>query len=254
MKNLILIIALFFASIAFCNAQKGVEIKIKRDTTSTDTIVSCEIKEKRFKNVDTRWVMLDYGLSMYAHKGKLNLPTNYFPLEQKIWGSHNFDFHLVRQRVNLYKHKINVEYGLTFQFNKYNLSNDFVLEPNQTEVTLTESTTALKRNHFNSSYLVAPLLLDFKIGKKKSYMRFQTGGYAGFLLKGKRVTKTAEEGRVKVNDDYNLNKVRYGLTARLGYKDFTVYANYGLSSLFKTDENAGFDLNPLSIGISIIPF
>ncbi len=58
--------------------------------------------------------------------------------------------------------------------------------------------------------------------------------------------------KLKTQNVKNLEKWRYGLTAKVGYKSAELYCYYGLSKLFKKDN--GPDLYPISVGISLRPF
>jgi hypothetical protein len=52
--------------------------------------------------------------------------------------------------------------------------------------------------------------------------------------------------------DFQINNLRYGLTARLGLKYLRFFANYDLVSLFQKDR--GPELYPVSMGITLISF
>jgi hypothetical protein len=58
--------------------------------------------------------------------------------------------------------------------------------------------------------------------------------------------------KLKTQNIKNLEKWRYGITAKLGYKAAEIYCYYGLSRLFRKDK--GPDLYPISIGVSLRPF
>ena len=58
--------------------------------------------------------------------------------------------------------------------------------------------------------------------------------------------------KLKTQNIKNLEKWRYGITAKIGYKVAEVYCYYGLSRLFRKDK--GPDLYPISIGVSLRPF
>jgi hypothetical protein len=58
--------------------------------------------------------------------------------------------------------------------------------------------------------------------------------------------------RDRVVADYHVNPLRYGLTARVGYANFKIFANYNLSSLFVKDE--GPELYPFNVGICVVSF
>ena len=60
-----------------------------------------------------------------------------------------------------------------------------------------------------------------------------------------------DDDKVKSDDDFNLNMLRYGATARIGYENFNIYGTYYFTPLFKTDMGpGGIDLFPFEIGIA----
>ena len=48
--------------------------------------------------------------------------------------------------------------------------------------------------------------------------------------------------------DFNISPLRWGVTARVGYKWFGIYANYYMTSLFKP--TMGPELYPFAVGIA----
>lgn len=210
------------------------------------------------KKVKTRWLMLDYGISTYLHDGSLNMPIALEPLDQKLLGSNNWQLHLVKQRVSLTKkNRVNLTYGLTLDFDRYRFSNDFTLAPETSIVSFDANPGVdFKKSQLNTTYLNAPFLLGFRLKPKNTRKSFniKVGGYAGILLSSKTKQKISGEKKIRVKDDFNLNKVQYGLTARAGFGIMDVYVNYGLNSLFKEDVQGLYEVQPISFGISIIPF
>lgn len=210
------------------------------------------------KKVMTRWLMLDYGISTYLHEGSMNLPANLNPMEQRLLGSNHWGFHVVRQRVSLHKkNRVNLTYGLTLDFNKYKLNNDYTLLAEQDNVTFADNpATDFKKNNLSTTHLIAPFMLGFRIKPKKKSKAFnlKVGGYGGFLLASKTKQKIDGEKKIVTRDDFNLNRTRFGLRAEAGYGLMNFFVNYNLSPLFKEGEQGDFDLQPLSFGFSIIPF
>jgi hypothetical protein len=58
--------------------------------------------------------------------------------------------------------------------------------------------------------------------------------------------------RNKVRDDFNLNDYKVSATARLGYGNYTFFGEYNLTGMFKNGQ--GPFINPITIGVSILPF
>ena len=103
-------------------------------------------------------------------------------------------------------------------------------------------------------YLTAPLLLEAQFGKNKSKDRFYiSGGVLGGLRIGSttKIVHGVDGKRQKLverSKDLNINRWRWGLTARMGYKDtFDCYASYYMTPLFETDK--GPELYPIAIGL-----
>jgi hypothetical protein len=211
------------------------------------------------KKVKTRWLMLDYGISTYLYEGSLNLPASLNPMEQQLLGSSNWAFHIVKQRISLQKkNRVNLTYGLTLDFNKYKLNNDYTLLSEQNEVTLIDNPGVdFKKNNLNTTHVIAPFMLGFRIKSKKKRMRafnLKVGGYAGFLLASKTKQKIGGEKKITIRDDFNLNRTRFGLRAEAGYGLMNFYVNYNLSPMFKDGEQGNYDLQGISFGFSIVPF
>jgi hypothetical protein len=58
-----------------------------------------------------------------------------------------------------------------------------------------------------------------------------------------------DEQKLKTKDDFNINPFRYSLVGRVGFGKYTLFANYGMSELFKSGQ--GPKVYPFSDGISI---
>ena len=59
-----------------------------------------------------------------------------------------------------------------------------------------------------------------------------------------------EKGKDKTRNDFNLSQFRYGLTARIGYGGFRVFANYYPTPLF--EEGKGPELYPFTVGLILL--
>jgi opacity protein-like surface antigen len=237
-------------------AQAPDEASSDAPKSEVPTLSDEDKKTKPRKNITTRWLMLDYGISSYTQGGRLNLPAGYEPLEQKYWGSHNWTLHVVKQRVNLIDHKANLMYGIAFDFNRYNFQNDYTMQPNKSAVEFVESTADLTKNRLNATYLTVPLMLNFETNprRKSQSFHFNAGVYGGLLLTGRLRQANRDDRKITVDDDFNLNKVRYGLRGEIGFGWVNIYLNYGLNSFFDEEEKGAYDLKPINFGITLIPF
>jgi len=113
-----------------------------------------------------------------------------------------------------------------------------------------------KKSKFTATYLDIPIEIRFK---SKSEFRFAVGFKFGFLMKGQ--TKYKGDDYLENNNHRvifkkakikNMEKNRYGFTARIGYKWLNLWGYYQLSTLFVEDK--GPEMYPISVGLTIIPF
>ena len=105
------------------------------------------------------------------------------------------------------------------------------------------------------TYLTAPLLLEFQIPAGKKRIHISGGVIGGVKLWSNtkmKYTIGGEKSKEKAKGDYNLAPLRWGFTARIGYRALNFYANYYMMPLFK--ESLGPELYPFSIGLALIPF
>ena len=60
----------------------------------------------------------------------------------------------------------------------------------------------------------------------------------------------------KANDDFNISALRYGFTARIGFRSLKLFANYYPMALFEDGNGpvGGDNLYPFSVGLSLANF
>ncbi|MCB0395569.1 MAG: PorT family protein [Flavobacteriales bacterium] len=107
----------------------------------------------------------------------------------------------------------------------------------------------VKKNKFNTTYLDIPLELRFqsKANEKGKSFVVAAGFKAGYLVSS-RVKYKDEDNKYKEYNLKNLNKLRYGLTGRIGYGHMTFFGYYALSNLFS--KGNGGEIIPVSGGLA----
>ncbi len=121
-----------------------------------------------------------------------------------------------------------------------------------------------KKSKLTVAYIDVPV--EFRIKTKKQF-RIAFGFKFGFMInahvkyKGNRILAINDDGTFDTDEvdvkqkSSNVKQVeswRYGPTFRIGYKWFNVTVYYQISKVFKVDR--GPQINPISIGIAVIPF
>ncbi|MBN2775208.1 MAG: outer membrane beta-barrel protein [Prolixibacteraceae bacterium] len=106
-----------------------------------------------------------------------------------------------------------------------------------------------KKSKLNVTYLTVPLMLELKTPFHLISTRvYIAGGVIGGLHLGSHTKYKNKHDKFKDQSTFNVNQFKYDLTARIGFGDFWIFANYSMVPLFET--NKGPELYPLTIGVS----
>ena len=188
---------------------------------------------KKRKAADVDWFGLDLGWNNYLTSGKVGkVPMDMLGLDNLR--SMHVTSHFLPTRVTLFGNgAVNLKSAISLDFNNFRYKDDFILSPDANYVTPVASAEPLKKNKLVTTFVQLPLLLNFKTRpSRESSVEFSVGGYAGYLLDAKTKRMDSENKKIKDHNDYNINPMKYGLTARLDFKWFDVYVNYNLSNFF----------------------
>ena len=111
------------------------------------------------------------------------------------------------------------------------------------------------KSKLNLTYFDIPLELRFK---NKAEYRASVGFKVGFLLsdhtkyKGNNLDGTGQKVKEKSADIQNVETVRYGINALVGYKWVNLTFFYSLSKVFTAGK--GPQVYPISLGLSLRPY
>ena len=212
---------------------------------------SWKTKEGGKGKVSFRFSLLDIGLNSYLYNNSFELPKELDDLDLLYGGSTNFNWHLFRQRIQIAGKKVGIEYGTVMSWMQYKFANNFTIQEDTTDFAVMPLEGEFKKNKLRTTFLEVPVMLTITPGRRKSY--FISGGmYGGVLLGSSQKLKSEDGDKNKYQDDYNLNKFRYGVESRVGLGPISFYVQYSLTTLFK--ENRGPELYPINIGITLINY
>ncbi len=211
----------------------------------------------RRAKVKNRFIMFDFGVNGFAQKGSLNLIDDAAPLELSYGKSFMYRIGAFRQRVPLdRKGIVNLMWGANFEMDNYEFSKPITLAKNTDPLLITsDNTINYSKNRLYTSWAELPLMLHFETNPRNSTKSFRIGvGAQGGLMLGSltdQCDKTTDKKTV-VESGFNLNKVRYGAQAQIGYGPVNFVAQYNISPLFQAGK--GPDVNTFNIGFSVVPF
>lgn len=147
-------------------------------------------------------------------------------------------------------------WGVGFShYNNHTKTNfDRNFEENTTTLSDLDNTLDIKRSKYAANYLEIPIEFRFRT-KGIKHFKFLIGAKVGYQLNA--YTKTVEEieGREYKFKSFNFpdnNRLRYGATVRIGFRNISLYGAYFFSSLFNDSQSV--NLNPVNIGLSFSLF
>jgi len=112
-------------------------------------------------------------------------------------------------------------------------------------------TVPLKKSKFNTLYLNFPLMIEAQIPAGYNRLNIAAGVIGGIKLNAWTKLVYDDGEKVRSNGDYNLNLLRGGVTARIGYENFMIYGTYYLTPWFQDLKGPnGYNLEPFEIGLA----
>lgn len=174
--------------------------------------------------------------------------------------------------LRLFKSPISIVPGIGFSFERYRFKNNYVMGYTNTtsdQVTLIAPGTGapypnVRKSLLVTNYLDVPVEIRYTMKPDDPTRSFKiaVGGRIGYLFDPFSKVKYKEDSEVKkIKDkqDFNLTRIRYGLTGRIGFGNFALFGYYNLTPLFEkgkglqTNDESN-DFSTMTIGISLSSF
>jgi hypothetical protein len=142
--------------------------------------------------------------------------------------------------------------GLGFSFMDYTFDKPITIEKREGDGLLMPvdlNPEGLKKSKLHITYITAPLILEVKTPLRMGSSRLSlAAGVVGGVNIGSHTKYKYKDDKEKSRSNFNLNQFKYDLTGRIGFGDFTVFVNYGMTPLFK--DGRGPELYPVTFGFS----
>jgi hypothetical protein len=208
-----------------------------------------------WKNFKGHWAGFGVGPNNYLNSSNsfdLSEEDQFMEINQvKSW---NFNINFAQYSIGLGSDKIGITTGMGIEWCNYHFSDTNTIEKSGGEIIAKATPENTTKNRLQTTYLTIPLIVEFQFPNNVRKNRFyiSAGVISGIKLFSNTRVKFVKEGnkqKEKYKSDYYLNSIRYGITARVGYKDFGVYCNYYLTPLFL--DNHGPELYPITAGIML---
>ncbi|MDX9771043.1 MAG: outer membrane beta-barrel protein [Tenuifilaceae bacterium] len=239
----------------------SIEIPDTGDKHTFDSFKDKDFTYKRKARFKGHWAGFEWGFNgLMDADQSINMQDDLKYLELKQGRSWNFNLNFMQYSFGFGTDKVGMVTGLGLEFNNYHFrnSNTITVVDGKTVVDdsyLLDPNKIVTKSRLSTTYLNAPLLLEFQIPTSYRHRIFFSAGVVGGVKIGsntKVVYEGTNKGKDKVRDDFNLSPFRYGLTARLGYRGLSLFATYYPVQLF--EDGKGDEIYPFSIGLRLLSF
>ncbi len=212
-------------------------------------------KKKNYSSVDP--LGLDLGILNYY--GPSGFAENAIPTAQELEvrdfriGSH-VALHLLPTTVSLIgRGAVNLKSAITIDWSSHYFKGDVTLVEGENGLELENTGVEFEKNKLTTRYAQIPLLLNFNTDPGgDDGVSISVGGYAGILWNARTKQVSNQNGTVKKDGEFGVNRYRYGLMARVDFKWFDFYVMYNLSPLFESENPS--DTQTVMAGVNLINF
>jgi hypothetical protein len=214
-----------------------------------------ELPDKSWKDFKGHWAGFEVGLNNFVNKDfSLNRNAESEFMDINTGKSWNFNLNFAQYSLGFGSYRIGLVTGLGLEWNNYHFNNDNSVEKLNGEILPKAIPPTTYRNRLQTTYLTVPFIFEYQFpGKSRNDRVFIGAGVIGGLkLFSNTKIKYTEDGskrKSKDKSDFYLAPLRYGFTARAGYKMVKLYADYYPVPLFL--ENRGPELYPVAAGLLI---
>jgi hypothetical protein len=185
-----------------------------------------------------------------------------------LWGSRTVNVYY-QHEVRIAESKFSLVPGIGLSLERYKFKNGATLgydAEDSLKLFIPSETgmTDLRKSQLITNFVDIPVELRFSTNPSDPGRSFKisVGGRIGYMYDAFTKLKYREDGQTKQLKDkqnWNLNRFRYGVSARLGVGNFSVFGYYNLTPLFEEGEgpyenNVATDFQTVTVGISLSAF
>lgn len=248
------------------------------EDTGDETVIRIGHKGIRIKDKDddTEIGFEDYHEKLYAdhpgrafkgHLGGIEFGFNNYTTGK--WGSSPepladyFDLNTSKSMCfNLYMPPVNLGFtrhvgmvttlGISWNGYMFDAGNSIAVDENRIVQPFIPTGGTVKKSKLSTTYACLPVMFEAQVPVADNKTINIGAGMIGAIKLGshtKIVYQTEGVHREKTRDDFNLNLLRYGAIARVGFEMLQVYGTCYLSPLF--EKGKGPELYPFEVGMAL---
>jgi hypothetical protein len=197
----------------------------------------------------------------------LSAPTNF---SLGLWGSRTVNIYY-QYDIRILKSRFALVPGIGLSLERFKFKNFRTLSydaddslklvlPNE----LTPALPTMRKSQLITNYIEIPVEIKYSSKPEDPSRTFKAsiGGRIGYMYDSFTKIKFDDDNEIikqKNKQDWNLNKIRYGVFAKIGLGNFSIFTNYNLTNLFEDGKGPGqknvvTDFNTVTVGISLSSF
>jgi hypothetical protein len=172
--------------------------------------------------------------------------------------------------MRILKSKISFHPGIGVSLERYRFKNNYVLDYDNNNalsmITPKDYGHSVRKSQLITNYLEIPVELRYSTNPEDPTRSFKisVGARGGILFNSFTKVKYTEDGdkvKIKNKQPYQLNQFRYGVYAKIGAGNFSLFGYYNLTPVFKTGRgpvlnstDTPTEMQNFTIGISLSSF
>jgi hypothetical protein len=221
--------------------------------------VKIERRPRKKSNISTNWWIMDLGFANFrdetnyanAQAGSyfkpLNGPVNQNSYQLNTGKSSNVNIWLFMQKLNVYKHVVNLKYGLGYEMYNFRYDSRISYRKDPTAYVYNDS-ISFSKNKLYVSYITVPFMINFNTTPdRRNGFNFSVGMSAGYLIDSRNKQISAERGKQKVNGDFSFEPWRLATIGEIGLGPIRLYGSYSINKLQK--DITRVEQYPYTVGI-----
>lgn len=227
------------------------------DTTGVDSLDLEDPSDDKYTL--THWGGIDLGVNLLLNNsGGTTMDSANQWLDLDYSRSLSWRFNIIEEKIRFYKDYVGLIVGAGITYNSYGLKNNVVVMTSDSLGTyaMKDTVNDYSKNKFRASYINVPLILEFNTSEDNDKcFHIGVGAIGGWnmgAITRQKWMSGDDKNNLRTKGDYNVNPFTLEATARIGYKDFTLFATYGLTPLF--EKNKGPEVFPVTVGLQVVPF
>lgn len=211
-------------------------------------------RSRMARRFNGHWSGIEMGFNNYLFAESMVMPDEISYMSLNTSSSNCFNLNISQLSLGITQH-FGIVTGIGFNWNNYRFGRNnsiTIAENNNIGELIPDTPVTIKKSKFSTIYLTIPAMLELQIpGFSGHHLNIAAGVIGGIKLRAWTRMVFEDGDKLRTNGDFNLNLLRGGATARVGYGNFMIYGTWYMTPWFQELKGPnGYNLEPFEIGIA----